>query len=220
MSANHVELTPELTEYLRVHSLREPEIARRLREETATLAEAGMQLMPEEAQVLALLVKVLGARKTIEAGVFTGCSSLAVATALPEDGRLIACDISEKWTSIARRYWKEAGVEHKIDLRLGPAVETWKALAASSEAGTFDFAFIDADKTNYSNYYELALKLVRPGGLIAVDNVLWHGRVVDPSVQDADTESIRAFNRKLHADERVWLSVVPIGDGLSLACIK
>lgn len=220
MSATHVEMTPELTDYLRGNSLREPEIAAKLRQETATLSESGMQLMPEEAQFLALAVKMLGARKTIEAGVFTGYSSLAVALALPEDGKLIACDVSEEWTSIARRYWRAAGVEHKIDLRLGPAVETWKALAASPEAGTFDFAFIDADKGNYSNYYELALKLLRPGGVVAVDNVLWHGRVADPSNQEADTVAIRAFNRKLHTDDRVWLSMLPLGDGLTLACRK
>lgn len=220
MSATHVELTPDLTEYLRDNSLREPEVARKLRQETASLSESGMQLMAEEAQFLAFAVKMLGAHKTIEAGVFTGYSSLAVALALPEDGKLIACDVSEEWTSIARRYWREAGVEHKIDLRLGPAVETWTALAASSEAGTFDFAFIDADKTNYSNYYELGLKLIRPGGVIAVDNVLWHGRVADPANRDPDTVAIRAFNRKLHDDNRIWLSMLPIGDGLTLACKK
>ncbi len=169
---------------------------------------------------MALLVHLLGARRTLEVGVFTGYSSLSVALALPDDGRIIACDVSEEWTAIARRYWREAGVEHKIDLRLRPALQTLDDLIALGQGGTFDFAFIDADKENYANYFERALVLLRPGGLIAVDNVLWSGRVIDKSVKDADTRAIRAFNDKLKSDERVWISMLPIRDGLTLACKK
>ena len=163
---------------------------------------------------------MLGARKTIEIGVFTGYSSLVVALALPEDGRVIACDINEEWTAVARRYWREAGVERKIDLRLRPALQTLDDLIALGQAGSFDFAFIDADKENYESYYERCLTLVRPGGLIAVDNVLWSGRVIDAADQDKDTRAIRAFNEKLKSDERVWLSLLPIRDGVTLACKK
>jgi caffeoyl-CoA O-methyltransferase len=179
-----------------------------------------MQISPDQGQFMALLIHLLGARRTLEIGVFTGYSSLAVALALPEDGRIIACDVHEEWTSVARRYWREAGVEKKIDLRLRPALETLDALIAGGEGGRFDFAFIDADKQNYANYFERALVLVRPGGLIAIDNVLWSGRVIDPAVRDADTLAIRAFNEKLHGDERVWLSMLPVRDGLTLACKK
>jgi predicted O-methyltransferase YrrM len=169
---------------------------------------------------MALLVHMLGARRTIEVGVFTGYSSLAVALALPEEGRIVACDISDEWTSIARRYWREAGVDRKIDLRLRPATQTLDDLIALGQAGGFDFAFIDADKANYDLYYERCLTLLRPGGLIAVDNVLWSGKVVDPAVDDADTRAIRAFNEKLKNDQRVWLSMLPIRDGLTLASKK
>ena len=169
---------------------------------------------------MALLIHMLGARRTLEVGVFTGYSSLVVALALPEDGRIIACDVSEEYTSVARRYWREAGVERKIDLRLRPALETLNDLIALGQAGSFDFAFIDADKENYENYYERCLTLIRSGGLIAVDNVLWSGRVMDAADQDADTRAIRAFNQKLQADERVWLSLLPIRDGVTLACKK
>jgi caffeoyl-CoA O-methyltransferase len=161
-------------------------------------------------------VKLIGAVKTLEVGVFTGYSSLYTALALPAHGRMVACDINEEWTSVARRYWAEAGVADKITLRLAPAVETLDALLGDGQAGTFDFAFIDADKPNYDNYYERALKLLRRGGLIIFDNMLWSGRVADPGVQDADTVALRALNEKLHHDERVFLSLLPIRDGVSL----
>jgi caffeoyl-CoA O-methyltransferase len=213
-------ITPELAAYIRRVSVREPEVLRRLREETSALEQGGMQISPEQGQFMALLVHLTGARRALEVGVFTGYSSLSVALALPDDGHLIACDVSEEWTSIARRYWREAGVERKIDLRLRPALQTLDDLIALGQGGSFDFAFIDADKANYANYFERALVLLRPGGLIAVDNVLWSGRVVNKSVKDADTRAIRAFNDKLKADERVWISMLPIRDGLTLACKK
>jgi caffeoyl-CoA O-methyltransferase len=209
-----------LWDYMRRVTLREPRVLQKLREETASHPQANMQISPEQGQFLALLMQLLGARKTLEIGVFTGYSSLAVALALPEDGRVIACDVNEEYTSVARRYWREAGVDRKIDLRLRPALETLDALIAGGEGGRFDFAFIDADKANYANYFERALVLVRAGGLIAIDNVLWYGKVIDPEVQDADTRAIRAFNEKLHGDERVWLSMLPVRDGLTLACKK
>lgn len=176
-----------------------------------------MQIGPEQGQFMAFLLRLMGAKRCLEIGVFTGYSSLAAALALPEDGRIIACDVSEEWTAIARRYWREAGVEGKIELRLGPALDTLDQLLGEGEAGRFDFAFIDADKENYLSYYERVLPLLRSGGLIAVDNVLWSGRVADPEVADADTVAIRHFNDCLHRDERVDLCVVPIGDGLTLA---
>jgi predicted O-methyltransferase YrrM len=197
-----------LWDYIRSVTLREPSVLQRLREETRNLPQGTMQISAEQGQFMALLIQLLGARKTLEIGVFTGYSSLAVALALPEDGRVIACDVNEEYTAIARRYWREAGVERKIDLRLRPALETLDDLIATGQGGRFDFVFIDADKTNYANYFERALVLVRAGGLIAVDNVLWSGSVIDPAVQDADTRAIRAFNEKLHGDERVWLSML------------
>ncbi len=197
--------------------MREPDVLRRLREETAPLPMARMQISPEQGQFMGLLTRLLGARMTLEVGVFTGYSSISVALALPADGKIIACDVSEEWTSIARRYWVEAGVAHKIDLRLRPAVETLDALLAKGRAGSFDFAFIDADKSNYLNYYERCLELLRPGGLIAVDNVLWHGSVIDPAKQDEDTLAIRRFNLLVSEDERVWVSLLPLSDGLTLA---
>ncbi|MBX7223311.1 MAG: class I SAM-dependent methyltransferase [Blastocatellia bacterium] len=217
MSTRTPTLSDSLYEYLLNVSLRESEIQRRLREETASHPHSNMQISPEQGQFMALLVQVLGAVKTIEVGVFTGYSSLAVALALPPDGKVVACDVSEEWTSVARRYWQEAGVSHKIDLRLAPASETLDGLLREGNAGTFDFAFIDADKVNYERYYEQCLTLLRPGGLIAVDNVLWAGRVIDPAVNDPDTVAIRAFNEKLKDDPRVSLSMVPISDGLTLA---
>jgi predicted O-methyltransferase YrrM len=209
-----------LWDYIRSVTLREPSVLKRLREETRNHPQGTMQISAEQGQFMALLIQLLGARKTLEIGVFTGYSSLAVALALPEDGRVIACDVNEEYTAIARRYWREAGVERKIDLRLRPALETLDDLIAAGQGGRFDFVFIDADKTNYANYFERALVLVRAGGLIAVDNVLWSGSVIDPAVQDADTRAIRAFNEKLHGDERVWLSMLPVRDGLTLACKK
>jgi caffeoyl-CoA O-methyltransferase len=212
-----IALTPALHDYMLQVSLREPAVLRRLREETAEHPNAGMQVAPEQGQFMAMLVRMLGATEALEVGVFTGYSSLAVALALPAHGRLTACDVSEEFTAVARRYWAEAGVAHKITLRLAPALETLDALVAEGRAGTFDFAFIDADKQGYPAYYERALVLVRPGGVIAVDNVFRRGRVVDPDVQDPDTVAIRRFNEQLHADDRVELSLVPIGDGLTLA---
>lgn len=215
-----VPVGPELADYIRRVSLREPDVLRLLREETASHPQVSMQISPEQGQFMALLIHLLGARRTLEVGVFTGYSSLSVALALPEDGRIIACDVSEEYTSVARRYWREAGVERKIDLRLRPALETLNALIALGQGGSFDFAFIDADKENYEHYYERCLTLLRPGGLIAVDNVLWSGRVIDAADQDVDTRAIRAFNEKLQADDRVWLSLLPIRDGVTLACKK
>jgi predicted O-methyltransferase YrrM len=217
MSTAQTGVAEDLAEYIRSVTLREPEILKRLREETAKLPNAMMQISAEQGQFMGMLIRLLGAKLTLEVGVFTGYSSMVVALALPDDGKIIACDVSEEYTSMARRYWREAGVDHKVALRLAPAVETLEGLLAEGRSGTFDFAFIDADKENYDRYYERALKLLRPGGLIAVDNVLWHGKVLDQSVQDADTRAIRALNEKLHRDERILVSLLPIGDGLTLA---
>ena len=198
-------------------SVREPEVARRLREETQKLPMAQMQISPDQAQFMQMLVKLIQAKKTLEVGVFTGYSSLWVALGLPDEGQIVACDVSEEYTSIARPYWKEAGVDKKIDLRLRPALETLDELLAGGHAGTFDFAFIDADKTNYDNYYERSLKLLRTQGLIAIDNTIWSGRVADESENDNDTVALRKLNEKLHHDDRVTLSMLTIGDGLTLA---
>jgi caffeoyl-CoA O-methyltransferase len=176
-----------------------------------------MQIGPEQGQLMGLLARLVGAKRCIEIGVFTGYSSLAVALALPEDGRILACDVSEEWTAIARRFWREAGVEHKIELKLQPATRTLEQLLAAGEAGRYDFAFIDADKPSYDTYYELLLQLLRPGGLIALDNTLWSGHVADPNNRDPNTVALRALNDKLHRDERVDLSLLPVGDGLTLA---
>ena len=218
MSRTHTPLTDELAGYLRQVTLREPAPLARLREETANHPRASMQTAPEQGQFLHLLARILGAKKTLEVGVFMGYSSTWVALALPAAGKIVACDISQEFTSRARLCWRETGVERKIDLRLGPAIETLDGLIAAGQAGSFDLAFIDADKGNYANYYERALVLLRTGGLIAVDNVLWDGSVIDPGDHDADTEAIRAFNRARYTDERVALSMVPLGDGLTLAC--
>ena len=217
MSNLQTPISSELAAYIRSVSLREPELLRRLREETAPRADAGMQVSPEQGQFLGMLVRLMGARRALEVGVFTGLSSLHMALAMPPEGRLIACDVNSESTAIAQRYWREAGVEDKIELRLAPAIDTLDALLAEGAAGSFDFAFVDADKENYGHYYERVLKLLRPGGLAAFDNVLWHGTVIDGAVQDKDTCAIREFNAKLHVDARVWLSLVAIGDGLTLA---
>lgn len=217
MSNLQTPISPELAAYIRSVSLREPELFRRLREETAARPDAGMQVSPEQGQFLGMLVRLMGARRALEVGVFTGLSSLHIALAMPPHGRLIACDVDAESTAIAQRYWLEAGVEDKIELRLAPAIDTLDALLAEGAAGSFDFAFVDADKENYEHYYERSWKLLRPGGLAAFDNVLWHGAVIDNAVQDKDTRAIREFNAKLHLDERVWLSLAPIGDGLTLA---
>ncbi len=216
MSARPTYLTDRIYDYLLATSLREPAVLRRLREETAAMPQASMQIAPEQGQFMALLVALIGARRTLEVGTFTGYSAAVVALALPAEGRVIACDVSEPFTAIARRYWAEAGVADKIDLRLAPALETLDGLLAEGAAGNFDFIFIDADKENYDAYYERGLELLRPGGLIAVDNVLWSGSVADDARQDAETRAIRALNAKLLRDRRVAISLVPMGDGLML----
>ncbi len=218
MSRNHTPITDQMADYIRQVTLREPEPLRVLREETENHPEASMQTSPEQGQFLHLMARATAARKTLEVGVFMGYSSTWVALALPEDGRIVACDRSEEYTARARRTWREAGVENKIDLRLGNALATLDALLENGSRGTFDFAFIDADKSNYRNYYERALLLLRPGGLIAVDNVLWKGAVLDPADRSPDTEAIRDFNRMVHSDPRVALSMATMGDGLTLAC--
>ncbi len=215
MSRRTLNLTDQVYDYLLSVSLRETDVHRRLRDETAALPEARMQISPEQAQFLALLVRLSGARRVLEIGTFTGYSALVMAESLPPGGQIVACDVSREWTDVGRRYWQEAGVAERIDLHLAPALET---LAALGEQGqTFDFAFIDADKENYQAYYERTLDMLRPGGLICVDNTLWGGRVADASADDIDTRSIRAFNEHLLADLRVHLSLLPIGDGLTLA---
>lgn len=210
-------LEQHIYDYLQSVSLREPEILQQLRHETDQQPLSQMQISPEQGQFMALLVQLMGAKKTLEVGVFTGYSSLIVALALPPSGKVVACDVSEEYTAIARRYWQQAGVADKIDLHIAPAMDTLDRLLANQEAETFDFAFIDADKSSYDGYYERALQLVRPGGLIAIDNVLWSGRVADAEVQDNRTKTIRALNQKLHQDSRITLSLVPIADGLTLA---
>jgi predicted O-methyltransferase YrrM len=212
-----LQVTDEIHRYLVEHSVREPDVLARLRAATASLPQAQMQIGPEQGQLMALLARLVGAKRCIEIGVFTGYSSLAVALALPEDGRILACDVSEEWTAIARRFWREAGVEHKIELKLQPAVRTLEQLLAAGEAGRYDFAFVDADKPAYDTYYELLLKLLRPGGLMALDNTLWSGAVLDPNEREPNTVALRALNDKLHRDERIDLSLLPVGDGLTLA---
>ena len=200
--------------YVWAHS-RQSAAEQALRAETARLPQAGMQIGPDQAAFLALLVRAIGARRCIEVGTFTGMSALAVAAALPADGKLVCCDISAEWTSIGRRYWREAGVDARIDLRLAPALDTLRALKKEG-AGNYDFAFIDADKTGYDAYYEACLELLRRGGLIALDNMLWSGSVADPAKADADTAALRALNAKIHADERVDASLLTLGDGVML----
>jgi len=217
MSAKSIGLSDALQQYLVANSVRDTPLCAELREVTAKLPMARMQISSEQGQFMALLVKLLGARRCIEVGVFTGYSSLSVAQALPADGRIVACDVSEEWTAIARRYWEKGGVAGKIDLRLAPAAETLDKLLAAGEAGSYDFAFIDADKANYRSYYERCLQLVRVGGLVAIDNTLWSGHVADPAVNDVDTRAIRELNAFLQGDARVELSLLPVGDGLTLA---
>jgi predicted O-methyltransferase YrrM len=210
-------MSDRLYEYLLSISLRESELLLQLRQETAQLPMGIMQIAPEQGAFMALLAQLMAAKTYLEVGTFTGYSTLCVALALPADGCVVACDVSAEYTAIARRYWEQAGVANKIGLRLAPALETLDQLLAQGQANSFDFAFIDADKTNYDGYYERALQLVRSGGLIAIDNVLWNGRVVDSASQDPDTLAIRALNAKLHLDQRVTLCVLPISDGLTLA---
>lgn len=218
MSNRTLQLSAELHTYLLSVGMRETAIQRRLREETVSLPEAGMQIAPEEGQLLALLVRLLKARNILEIGTFTGYSALSMALALPPGGRLLTCDISREWTDIARRYWHEAGVDERIELRLGRAADTLRSLqAGKSLANHFDMAFIDADKQAYREYYEHALELVRPGGLLIIDNTLWSGRVAEPDQTDPDTVAIRELNGYLHADERIDLCLIPIADGVTLA---
>ncbi|NMF86352.1 class I SAM-dependent methyltransferase [Nodosilinea sp. P-1105] len=217
MTNQTLTLDDRLYRYLLDHSVKEAAVLRALRQETAQHPMAQMQIAPEQGQLMALLVQLLGAKKTLEVGVFTGYSALVVALALPPDGRVVACDVSAEYTAIAQRYWQQAGVADKIDLHLAPAADTLDQLIAAGQTDSFDFAFIDADKSSYPTYYEQALKLVRPGGLIAIDNVLWSGRVADPATQDNRTKAIRAFNAALYQDDRIVLSLVPIADGLTLA---
>ena len=216
MARGAIDLPGKLVEYVVAVGVRESAVQRRLRAATRRIPSGGMQIGPEQAALMQLLVRAIGARRCIEIGTFTGYSALAVALALPPGGRIICCDLSEEWTSIARKYWGLASVSRKIQLKLAPALSTLDALLPENK-GKFDFAFIDADKTNYRNYYEYCLKLVRRGGLIAIDNTLWYGKVIDRRDQTADTRAIRAFNRMLRGDRRVDVSLVPIGDGLTLA---
>lgn len=216
MSFRTLQLDDRLCRYVLDHSLREHPAQAALREATRTHPHAGMQIGPDQAQFMALLVKLLGARRCIEIGVFTGYSALSVALALPDDGRLLACDINDAYTSIGRPFWDQAQVAHKIDLQLAPALQTLDARLAAGESGHYDFAFIDADKTSYDAYYERCLQLLRRGGLIAIDNTLWSGAVAQPSM-DADTRALQALNLKLHHDPRIDVSLLPIGDGLTLA---
>ncbi|TAN06408.1 MAG: SAM-dependent methyltransferase [Rhodanobacteraceae bacterium] len=216
MSRKTIQLDDTVYNYLLKHSLREHPEQTALREATAKHPHGGMQIAPEQGQFMQLLVKLMGARRTLEVGTFTGYSALTVALALPPDGRLLACDTSAEYTAIGKPYWQRAGVAGKIELVIAPASETLDARLAAGAAGAYDFAFIDADKTGYDAYYERCLQLVRPGGLIAFDNTLWNGAVAHPA-QDEDTRALQALNDKLHADARVDLAVLPIGDGLSLA---
>ena len=216
MSRRTLAVDDDLYRYLLDHSLREHPAQAALRAATAAHPHAGMQISPEQGQFMALLVKLLGARRSLEIGVFTGYSALTVALALPDDGRLLACDISDEYTRVGRPYWEQAGVAHKIDLQLAPARATLDARLAAGEAGQYDFAFIDADKPSYDAYYERVLRLLRPGGLIVLDNVLWSGEVADPNTNEASARIFQALNDKLHRDERIDLSLLPIGDGVTL----
>lgn len=217
MSANTLNLTPAVYAYYQKISLRESDILQKLRAQTRKMSTGHMQISPEQGQFMGLLIELIGAKKTLDIGVFTGYSALSVAMALPKEGKVIACDTNVEWTKIAKRFWEEAGLANKIDLRLAPALDTLQSLIDGGEAGTFDFAFIDADKINYLNYYEKTLILLRKGGLIAIDNVLRGGNVADSSVSDSATCIIREMNEKLLADNRVTISMLAIGDGLTLA---
>jgi predicted O-methyltransferase YrrM len=218
MSRIQTPITDQLCDYLSTVTLREPEALRHLREATEDHPKASLQIGPEQGQFLNLLARTTGARRAIEVGVFMGYSSTWIALALPPGGKVIACDVSEEFAARARQTWREAGVEDRVEPRLGPALDTLDGLLAAGYAGSFDFAFIDADKQNYANYYERCLELLRTGGLIVADNVLWEGAVGDPADQDPETENMRAFLRKLHADSRVAFSVAITGDGFALAC--
>jgi predicted O-methyltransferase YrrM len=220
MDEKNFTLSDELLEYMLSVSLREPELLRTLREETASKPGAQQQIVPEQGQLMAFLVQLIGARKTLEVGVFTGYSALSVALALPPDGKVIACDINPETTAIARRYWAAAGVEKKITLKLAPALLTMNDLLAAGEAGTFDFVFIDADRINYDLYYERSLELLRPKGLLMIDNVLWYGRVLAGAAMDSETAEIDKLNRKLRDDDRIILSLLPMSDGITIVMKK
>jgi caffeoyl-CoA O-methyltransferase len=216
MTLRTVQVDDRLFEYLLDHSLREHPAQVALREATRSHPQAGMQISPDQGQFMALLIKLMGARRTLEIGTFTGYSALTVALALPADGHLLACDISDDYTRIGRPFWRQAGVEHKIELVLGPALHTLDARLAAGEAQSYDFGFIDADKASYDPYYERCLNLLRPGGLIAFDNMLWGGAVALPA-KDADTAALQALTDKLHTDQRIDLALLTVGDGLALA---
>ena len=213
MSRSTLKLTDSVYDYMLEHSLRESEACRLLREETAPMKMGMMQVSPEQGQFMAFLVRLTGTRRALEIGTFTGYSALCVAQALPSDGRLVCCDVSEEWTSVGQRYWQSAGVSDKIDLKIGPATETLQALREDGEEGRYDFAFIDADKENYLVYYENVLSLLRTGGVLLIDNVLWGGSVANPGKNDDDTNAIRTLNQHLHGDDRVLLSMLPVGLG-------
>jgi predicted O-methyltransferase YrrM len=217
MSNKTLNLNTKLYHYMLSVSLRERPILKSLRKETAHLSSHEMQISPEQGQFMAFLVELMGAKKTLEIGVYTGYSTLAVALALPDNGHITACDINPETSTIAKRFWKEAGVDQKIDLKLAPALDTLDHLIAEGESNTFDFIFIDADKQNYSNYYERSLSLARPGGLILIDNVLWGGDVADTTHHDKQTEAIRSLNQAIFTDKRVSMSLLPLSDGLTLA---
>lgn len=217
MSDSTINLTSTVYSYLKNNSLREPEILKQLRDKTHKTFQARMQISPEQGQFMRLLIEILDAKKTLDVGTFTGYSALAVALSLADNGKVIACDTNVKWTNIAKHFWEMAQVSHKIDLKLGPALQTLDTLLANGEENTFDFAFIDADKQNYISYYEKSLALMRTGGLIAIDNVLWGGQVANPAIRDSDTVIIRELNARILSDERVTISMLPIGDGLTLA---
>ncbi|CAL5382291.1 unnamed protein product [Camellia sinensis] len=210
-----ISVTPRLYDYL-LSNVREPEILKELREETATIRGSQMQVSPDQAQLLAMLVQILGAEKCIEVGVYTGYSSLAIALVLPESGRLVACERDMKSLEVAKRYYDRAGVSHKVDVKHGMAADALKSMIQKGESCSYDFAFVDAEKRMYHEYFELLLQLVRVGGLIVIDNVLWHGKVANPLVNDAKTVSIRNFNRSVMEDKRVSISMVPIGDGMTI----
>lgn len=218
MSGRTLSLTGELYDYLLSHSLREDAVSAALREKTLTLRGGGMLSSPEQVQLLTVLANLIGARRLVEVGTFTGYTALRLALALPDEARIVCCDINEQWTAIGAEHWERAGVRDKISLRLAPALATLDELLAQHGEGSFDFAYIDADKSNYLNYYERCLRLLRRGGLLAIDNVLWGGQVIDRAASDADTVAIRAFNRAVHEDRRILPVIVPVGDGLTLAC--
>jgi predicted O-methyltransferase YrrM len=218
MSTRTYQIGEELHRHLMETTVRDMEVMQRLRTRTAEMAEGGMQISPEQGQFMQFLIKAIRAKRCLEIGTFTGYSALVVALALPEDGEIIACDVSDEFTSVGRPFWQEAGVAHKIDLRIGPGLDSLQALLDEGHAASFDFAFIDADKPNYPHYYELCLELVRPGGVIGIDNTLWGGRIADLSHQDESTHMIRTLNERIRNDDRVDMSLVPIGDGLMLAC--